>query len=98
MGEKVWLEGTNIKTMHPTAKLGNKRYRPFLVTKVVFPVVFKLKLPTVWKIHNVFHASLLSPYKETEERGPNFEEPPPDLIDRGHEYKVEQVLDARLHG
>jgi hypothetical protein len=97
MGEKVWLEGTNIKTTHPIAKLGNKRYGPFLVTKVVSLVVFKLKLPAAWKIHNVFHASLLSPYKETEEHGSNFKEPPPDLINGEHEYKVEQVLDARLH-
>jgi hypothetical protein len=84
--------------MHPTAKLGHKRYRPFLVTKVVSPVVFKLKLLAAWEIHNVFHASLLSPYKEMEEHGPNFEEPPPDLINREHEYEVEQVLDTRLHG
>jgi hypothetical protein len=68
------------------------------VTKVISPVVFKLKLPTTWKIHDVFHASLLSPYKKTEEHGPNFEEPPPDLINGEHEYEVEQVLDVRLHG
>jgi hypothetical protein len=68
------------------------------VTKVVSPVVFKLKLPTTWKIHDVFYTSLLSPSKETEEHGPNFEELPPDLIDKEHEYKVEQILDTRLYG
>jgi Integrase zinc binding domain/RNase H-like domain found in reverse transcriptase len=66
-GEKVWLEGKNIKTTHPTAKLANKRYGPFLISQVMSPVVFKLQLPKTWKIHNVFHASLLMPYKETEE-------------------------------
>ena len=82
---------------HLTAKLGNKHYRPFPVTKVVSSVIFKLQLPTTWKIHNVFHVLLLSSYKETEEHGPNFKEPPPDLIDGKQEYEVDQVLDMRLH-
>ena len=80
------------------AKLGPKCYSPFLMMKVVSPVVFKLQLPSSWKIHNVFHASLLSPYKEMEEHSANYEEPPPNLIDGEHEYEVEQILDARCHG
>jgi hypothetical protein len=57
-----------------------------------------LKLPLQWKqkkIHPVFHASLLSPYKETEVHGANFPEPPPDLVEGEEEYEVEQVLDSR---
>jgi Chromo (CHRromatin Organisation MOdifier) domain len=68
------------------------------VTKVVSPVIFKLRLPASWKIHDVFHASLLSPYKETEEHGENFEEPPPDLIKGETEYEVDQILDMRWSG
>jgi Chromo (CHRromatin Organisation MOdifier) domain len=60
------------------------------------PVVFKLQLPKTWKIHNVFHASLLTPYKKTEEHGVNLEEPPPDIINEQEEYEVEQVLDTRM--
>jgi RNase H-like domain found in reverse transcriptase/Integrase zinc binding domain/Chromo (CHRromatin Organisation MOdifier) domain len=95
-GEKVWLEEKNIKTTHPTAKLANKHYGPFPISQVMSPVVFKLQLPKTWKIHNVFHASLLMPYKETEEHGANLEEPPPDIIDEQEEYEVKQVLDARI--
>ena len=29
--------------------------------------------------------------------GPNFVQPPPDLID-GEEYEVEEILDARCNG
>jgi hypothetical protein len=43
----------------------------------------------------MFHASLLTPYKETEEHGANFLEPPPDIIEGEEEYEVEQVLDSR---
>jgi hypothetical protein len=44
-GDQVWLDGTNITTSHPFAKLEPKHYGPFPVTKVVNDVVFKLKLP-----------------------------------------------------
>jgi hypothetical protein len=37
--------------------------------------------PKQWKIHNVFHADLITPYKETELHSPNFTRPPPDLVD-----------------
>jgi hypothetical protein len=49
-------------------------------------------------VHPVFHTSLLSPYKETEEHGENFPEPPLDLAEGEEEYEVEQVLGSRQHG
>jgi hypothetical protein len=42
-------------------------------------VVYQLKLPVAWGIHDVFHMSLLSPYRETTTHGPNFSRPPPEL-------------------
>ena len=80
--QEVWLDATNLKTTHPITKLCPKHYGPFKVTKVIFHVTYKLDLPLAWKIHNVFHALLLSPYRETLEHGQNFPEPPPNLIDR----------------
>jgi Chromo (CHRromatin Organisation MOdifier) domain len=98
-GDKVWLEGNNLHTSHPFPKLTPKRYGPFVVEQVINPMVFKLGLPEQWKrLHLVFHASLLSPYKEMKEHGPNFLEPPPDVIEGEEEYKVEQVLDSRCYG
>jgi hypothetical protein len=85
----------NITTSHPFVKLKPKHYRPFPITKVVNNVVFKLKLPYQWlkhKVHPVFHTSLLSPYKETEEHRPNFLELPPKVINRAEEYKVKEIL------
>jgi hypothetical protein len=98
MGQKVWLEGINLKTSHPTKKLAPKCYGPFPITDVISPVVYCLTLPLTWKIHNVFHVLLLTPYKEMEEHGPNFAEPPPELIKEHEEYEVEQVLASRLFG
>jgi Integrase zinc binding domain/Chromo (CHRromatin Organisation MOdifier) domain len=98
VGQKVWLEGTNLKTSHLTKKFTPKRYGPFPITDVISPVVYRLTLPPSWKIHNVFHVSLLMPYKEMEEHRPNFAELPPELIKDQEEYEVEQVLASRLYG
>jgi Chromo (CHRromatin Organisation MOdifier) domain len=98
VGDMVWLEGANLKLTHPKAKLDAKRYGPFPITKEVSPVVFQLALPSQWRVHNVFHASLLTPYKETEEHGKNFLQPPPELIEGQEEYEVEQVMNSRRLG
>jgi Chromo (CHRromatin Organisation MOdifier) domain len=98
VGSKVWLEGANLKLTHPKAKLDAKRYGPFLIVKAISPVVFQLALPLQWRIHDVFHASLLTPYKETEEYGENFTQPPPELIEGQEEYEVEQIIDSRRWG
>jgi hypothetical protein len=97
-GDLVWLDGKNLHMSHPTQKLAPKRYGPFKVINVINPVSFWLELPLQWKqkkVHPIFNASLLSPYKEMEEHGVNFPEPPPDLVEGEEEYEVEQVLDSR---
>ena len=77
------------------AKLSPKRYGPFKITKKLSHVVYQLCIPQQWKIHNVFHTSLLTPYKEMEEHGPNYHEPPPDIIEGKLEWEVEQIMGAR---
>jgi hypothetical protein len=61
-------------------------------------VVFQLELPHQWKIHNVFHASLLTPYIETELHGQNFPEPPPEIVEGDPEFEVEQIVGSRRIG
>jgi hypothetical protein len=97
-GDQVWIEGTNIKTVFPTAKLGPKRHGPFKVLKQLSEAVYRVEIPRQWKIHNVFHANLITPYKETELHGPNFTRPAPDLIDGEEEYEVEKILEEKPRG
>ena len=91
-GDQIWLEATHLKLRHQSTKLAPKRYGPFVITKEISPVAYQIRLPTSWGIHNVFHASLLSPYHETPVFGPNFSRPPPNLIGREEEYEVERIL------
>ena len=46
----------------------------------------------------MFHANLLTPYKETELHGLNFTQPPLELISGEPEYEVEKVIDKRKQG
>ncbi len=94
--DKVWLEGTNLKRIEGTPKLSPRWYGPFEVATKISHVAYRINLPKAWKIHNVFHASLLTPYRETDEHGPNFLEPPPDIIDNTPEWEVKTILKQRL--
>ena len=64
---------------------------------VVSCTSYQLKLPLQWKAHNIFHASLLTPYKEMALNGNKYQEPAPDLINGQLEWEVEQILQVRQH-
>src|SRR6266850_921850 len=95
LGQKVWLKATNLKMSHPMVKLQAKCYGPFSITNIISHVTYQLSLLPQWKIHNVFHAGYLLPYKEMEEHGPNFPEPPPKLMEGEPEYEIERIVDMR---
>ena len=101
VGDMVMLNGRNIKTRRPSKKLDHKNHGPFQIEKIVSPLAVRLTLPRKWKIHNVFHVSLLEPYRTSEHRAP----PDPakvlreaDDIEQSEEYDVEEVMSSRKHG
>ena len=61
-------------------------------------VNYRLELPTRWSIHPVFHIDLLTPYHKTLTHGPNYQRPPPELVDGEEEYEVKNILDSRHFG
>jgi hypothetical protein len=95
VNNKVWLEGTNLNLPYLMKKLAPRRFGPFRVVAKISNVAYRLELPPKWKIHDSFHTSLLTPYKETEKHGLNFLELPPDIIEGEPEWEVEQILDHR---
>ena len=97
-GDQVWLEGCNLRIDQPSIKLAQKRHGPFKIERVLSPITYQLELPPQWKIHNMFHVDLLTPYCETELHGPNFTRPPPDLINGEEEYEIEEILQSRKFG
>ena len=98
VGEWVWLEAKYLALPYTSAKLAPKHHGPFKIMGEVSLVAYQLALPRAWMIHNVFHSSLLTPYKETREHGTQFQCPPPELIGNKEEYKVEQIINHRYYG
>ena len=46
------------------------------------------------RIHDIFHASRLMPYKENKVYGPNYPKPAPDLIKGQEEFEVKAIVGA----
>jgi len=95
VGDLVMLSGRNIKTRRPSKKLDHKNHGPFQIEKIVSPLAVHLTLSRKWKIHNVFHISLLEPYRTSEHRAP----PDPskvlqeaDDIEQSEEYDMKEVM------
>ena len=60
-------------------------------------MAFELELPSQWRIHPVFHASLLDLYQANEIEGRKQITPqPPEIVDGMPEYEVEAVLDSKI--
>jgi hypothetical protein len=91
-GQKVWLKMKHHSNRYPFRKLAPKRHRPFKIQKVLSQLVYQLTLPKHMKIHPVFHASLLSPYHETELHGPNYFNTPPEIVDNHEKYQLKAIL------
>ena len=98
LGDKVWLSAKNLSIKGPVKKFAPKKVGPLEITKIMGPVTYQLKLPSQWKIHNVFHASLLSAYRENDFHGPNYPEPPPDILNEEEEWEVEAIINHKGTG
>jgi hypothetical protein len=60
-GDKVYLLTTNLSTLRPSKKLDHVKVGPFLISKVLGPVNYKLDLPPDAKVHPNFNIKYLEP-------------------------------------
>jgi hypothetical protein len=89
VGDKVLLSTKNLNPKFGCKKLFPKYIGPFLVTSKINNVAYQLELPPRYRIHNVFHVSLLRPYQDD---GRHHPPPAPLEIDGELEYEVEIIL------
>ncbi|SCV67085.1 BQ2448_5731 [Microbotryum intermedium] len=98
LGQKVMLNQRNICTARPSLKLDSNKLGPFAIKRIINNVTYELDLPSMMRIHPVFHVSLLKPYHPN--TLPSRQQPvppPPDLIDGQEAFVVKKILDSCVH-
>ena len=89
VGDFVLLDAKNIRfRVEGPRKLLHRFLGPFEILKKVGKLAYELRLPPNMEMHDVFHVSLLRPYKRGEGAAP----PPAVLPDSELEYEVEAIL------
>ena len=95
-GDKVWLNSKHIKTKR-NCKLEAKFFGPFQVLYPVGKQAYKFELSRRWRIHDVFHVSLLE--QDTTRKG-RVDENATRLkfeVDNNKEYKIERISNSALY-
>ena len=78
--------------MNHDKKIAPKQEGPFEIEEVLGPVTYQLKLLMIWKIHDMFYATLLRPYIENKIYGNNYPRLLPELLKGEEVYEVETIL------
>jgi hypothetical protein len=92
VGQLVLLSSKNIRiTTTGTPKLLPRYLGPFKVTKLIGRAAVKLAIPAAWKIHPVFHVSLLKIWK-----GPDTPEPVTVEVEGMPEYTIDTILSHKV--
>ena len=94
IGDKVLINAKNMRTRRPSKKLNHRYLGPFPITKLIGSKAVQVGLPKTMHCHNVFHVSLLEPYKTNTFDGRKQRIPEPTIVDGEEEYEPEKILQA----
>ena len=100
VGDRAWLDASDIQTTRPSPGLSHRRLGPFKVVKVVGRGAYKLELPPrLSRLHPIFPVVKLELTEDDPYPGrPGYDEPAPVLPDvpgDAPEWEVEEILDAK---
>ena len=93
-GNKVWLSSKHLKTKR-NRKLKAKFLDFFQVLHLVGKQAYKLELPKKWKIHDIFHVSLLE--RDTTKRGWVNDMQLEFKADNNKEYEIDGIWDSVVY-
>jgi len=96
VGDLVMLNAKNIRTKRPSKKLCPNLYGPFKVLEKKESTASKLEIARRWKLHPVFHVSLLEPYRASTRA--NRVHPPrdPEYIKGDLEWEIERIVKSEI--
>jgi hypothetical protein len=97
-GDLVMLNAKFIRSRRPAKKLSPKLHGPFKILQAVGKRAFKLDLEARWRIHPVFHVSLLEHYRPNQIIGRQITRPAAEEIEGDLEYEVERIVRCERRG
>ena len=92
VGDLVLLSTRNLKMKGTPSKLQKRFVGPFRVTETIGEQAYRLSLPENWKIHPVFHVSLLREWKaaDVQEDQPVLQDDIPEIEEPY--WEIEKIL------
>jgi hypothetical protein len=81
-------------TRRSTKKLNHRYLGPFPITKLIDERAVQLDLPKTMRCHNVFHVSLIEPYRKNSLLSRKQAIPDPIIVEREDEYEPKKILRA----
>ena len=98
LGDKVYLDASDMQTNRPSRKLSHYRLGPFSIVKKVGNGAYQLQLPLLMsRLHLVFNIVKLTPAPVNPIEG-HCPHPPPllEIIDGEEEWVIEEVFDSKM--
>ena len=98
VNDLVMLNNRYIPTKHPSRKLGHKKIGPLKIIEAVGNRAYRLELSAKSAIHNVFHVSLLEPYRVNSNLTPPTstpQHPIPEIIAGEENWVVRGIVESR---
>jgi len=96
IGDMVMLNTKNIRTKRPTKKVVPKLYSHFGILEQRGDLAYKVELSERWKMHPVFHISLLEPYQTSIRPGREQAHMEPEEINSDLEWQVEKTIKREI--
>ena len=92
VGDLVLLSTRNLKMKGTPSKLQKRFVGPFRVTETIGEQAYRLSLPKNWKIHPVFHVSLLREWRavDVQEDRPVLQDEMPEIEEPY--WEIERIL------
>jgi len=96
VGDLVMLNAKNIRMKGPSKKLAPKFYSPFKILEQRGELAYMLEISDRWKIHLVFHVSLLEPYRTSTRPAREQQPMTPEEINGDLEWEVEKIVKSEI--